>query len=216
MPTTFIISRHGPNFNPGDTVLRIGSQTDLPLSTTGRNAADALGRTLESRGFVPPTAVYVSPLIRTQETATRAIIAAGVANSPALQILPEFNEINYGPDDGKPEEALVARIGRDAIDAWERDSIMPPEWSPKPDVIIQNLRAVFTRLAAANTSDQNQIIWGFSSGGIIRFLADPRLADIIEWAMPRPDKIKVAPAHFAHLEYNGHKWAIKEWNVKPT
>ncbi len=216
MPTTFILSRHGHNFDPTDITLRMGSQTDLSLSSTGRDAADALGRTLASRGFAPPSAVYVSPLIRTQETATRALTSAGVTNPPALQILSEFNEINYGEDDGKPEEALIARIGKDAIDAWERNGIMPPEWSPKPDVIIQHLRAVFTRLAAANTPDQHQTDWGFSSGGIIRFLSDPRLADIIEWAIPRPDKIKVAPAHFAHLEYNGHKWAIKEWNVKPS
>lgn len=216
MPITFILSRHGPNFNPGEPVLRIGSQTDLALSTTGRDAADALGGTLSARGFAPPSAVYVSPLIRTQETATRAIIAAGIVNPPAPQILPEFNEINYGPDDGKPEEALIARIGKDAIDAWERDSLMPPEWSPKPDVIIQNLRAVITRLTATNTPDHHHIVWGFSSGGIIRFLADPRMADIIEWAIPRPDKIKVAPAHFAHLEYTGKTWQIHEWNVKPT
>ncbi len=216
MPITLILSRHGPNFNPGDRVLRIGSQTDLPLSSTGRDAADALGLTLSARGFAPPAAVYVSPLIRTQETATRALASAGVQIPPALQILPEFNEINYGDDDGKPETDLIARIGENAMKAWERDSIMPDGWSPKPDVIIQNLRAVLTRLAATNTPDQNQTIWGFSSGGIIRFLADPRLSDIIEWAIPRPDKIKVAPAHFAHLEYTGKTWQIHEWNVKPT
>ncbi len=216
MSITFILSRHGHNFDPTDVTLRMGSQTDLPLSTTGRDAADALGRMLASRGFAPPSAVYVSPLIRTQETATRALIAAGVTPAPTLQILPEFNEINYGPDDGKPEDALIARIGRDAIDAWERDSLMPPEWSPKPDVIVQNLRVVLMRLATTNGPDESQTIWGFSSGGIIRFLADPHLSDIINWDIPRPDKIKVTPAHFAHLEYTGNTWLIKGWNVNPN
>ena len=215
MPLTFIFCRHGPNFDPGDTVLRIGARTDLPLSTTGRDKADALGRTLSARGFAPPSAVYVSPLRRTQETATRALASAGVTNPPALQILTEFNEIDYGDDDGKPEDDLVARIGRDAIDAWERNSIMPAEWSPKPDTIIQNLRTVLTRLAALDRPDQRHMIWGVSSGGIIRFLGDPRLTNIVGWAMPRPDKIKVSPAHFAHLEYINHKWMIQSWNVNP-
>jgi broad specificity phosphatase PhoE len=212
---TFILARHGPNFNPSDVTLRMGCRTDWPLSSTGRDRADELGRTLNARGFTPPDAILVSPLIRTQETATRALNAANVANPPALDILPEFNEIDYGVDDGKPEDDLVARIGKPAIDAWERDSIMPDEWSPKPDVIAANLRAVFARLAHGHDTTPKSIIWGFSSGGIIRFLGDPRLADIITWACPRPDKVKISPAHFVHLEYDGRKWQVKGWNIKP-
>lgn len=212
--TTFILARHGPNFNPGDVTLRMGSRTDWPLSSTGRERADQLGRALAARGLTPPVAVYVSPLIRTQETATRALAAAGLSG-PAFHILPEFNEINYGPDDGKPEDDLIARIGKPAIEAWERDSIMPPDWSPKPDVIAANLRTVLNRIASMPPAQPPAIVWGFSSGGIIRFLGDPRLADIVTWTCPRPDKVKISPAHFAHLEYNGGKWQIEAWNVNP-
>lgn len=213
MPITFILARHGPNFNPGDITLRMGRRTDWPLSSSGRDRADDLGRTLAARGFTPPDGVLVSPLIRTQETATRALAAAGLSG-PAFEILPEFNEIDYGVDDGKPEDDLVARIGKPAIEVWEQDSIMPDEWSPKPDDITANLRTVLDRLARQDASRAKSIIWGFSSGGIIRFLGDPRLADMITWACLRPDKVKISPAHYVHLEYDGHKWQIQGWNLR--
>ena len=33
--TKLIVVRHGNTFNKGDTILRVGSKTDLPLTATG-------------------------------------------------------------------------------------------------------------------------------------------------------------------------------------
>ncbi|MEL6754250.1 MAG: histidine phosphatase family protein, partial [Pseudomonadota bacterium] len=42
MQTLYIV-RHGNTFDTGDTVLRVGGRTDLPLSTSGEMQATALG-----------------------------------------------------------------------------------------------------------------------------------------------------------------------------
>ena len=44
------------------------------------------------------------------------------ATSPELSITPleALREIDYGPDENKPEVDVIARIGEAALDAWEK------------------------------------------------------------------------------------------------
>ena len=44
----------------------------------------------------------------------------------------------YGPDEGKPETEVVARIGQKALDEWERAAIVPDGWLVCVDDIISS------------------------------------------------------------------------------
>src|SRR5690242_20134159 len=96
--TTILIARHGNTFDPGDNVVRVGCKTDLPLSQSGIFQAELIGQYV-LRQRITLAAVYTSELKRTIETATIALESAE-QNVPVYN-LAIFNEIDYGPDEGK-------------------------------------------------------------------------------------------------------------------
>ncbi len=117
----FVIVRHGNTFAPGDPPRRIGARTDLPLVASGIAQAEALRDAFARRGLAFAR-VLASPLRRTRETA--AIVAPHVTAEPAGFL----REIDHGPDEGRTEAEVLARIGADALARWEAAAEPPPEW----------------------------------------------------------------------------------------
>ncbi len=114
-----VIVRHGNTFAPGEPPRRIGARTDLTLVESGRAQARALQAHFAGVRF---DRCLCSPLLRTRETA--AIIAPYLDAEPAEWL----REIDHGPDEGRYEEDVTARIGREALAAWESDAIAPAGW----------------------------------------------------------------------------------------
>ena len=115
MASRIIVVRHGNTFDKGDVVTRVGGRTDLPLSVSGRVQAEALARHFATTAFATARS---GPLKRTRETA--AAILAAQANPPELTTDLFLREIDYGPDENRPEEEVIARIGKAALDAWNQ------------------------------------------------------------------------------------------------
>jgi probable phosphoglycerate mutase len=162
--TRFLIVRHGNTFSPGETVLRTGARTDLPLSPSGLAQAHALGPALRTHlANHPVRFVIAGPLRRTQETASAL---TGQLPGPALAMTCEaLREIDHGPDEGQPETAVLARLGEAALEAWEQHASMPSEWSPRPDVLIAQWRALLSGLARPEPSAVVLV----TSNGLARF-----------------------------------------------
>lgn len=137
----FII-RHGNTFGPGETPRRIGAGTDLPLVESGHRQADRLSAHLAKRGLAV-SGLFSSPLRRARETAER--IGAALRHAPD-GTLPWLNEIDHGPDEGQPEEAVIARIGKEAIERWDRQGIAPPDWIVDAETRIAAWQAFFRQL----------------------------------------------------------------------
>jgi len=156
-----VIVRHGNTFDAGDVVTRVGGRTDLPLSSSGQAQAAALARHFAAAGTVFATA-RSSPLKRTRATA-EAILAA-VRNAPELTTDLFLREIDYGPDENRPEEEVVARIGKAALDAWERENIPPPDWRVDVQALIGNWQERIAKLAGQ--PGDHLIV---TSNGIARF-----------------------------------------------
>lgn len=57
--TRIIIFRHGNTFDVGDTVLRVGRRTDIPLSGSGRKQSRLLGEAMAAQQC-RPAAVFTS------------------------------------------------------------------------------------------------------------------------------------------------------------
>ena len=199
MTAKLYIVRHGNTFETGDIVTRVGGRTDLPLSPSGEAQAQKLAQHFADEGIAFATA-RSGPLKRTRRTA--AAILAAQANPPELAIDLFLREIDYGPDENRPDDEVVARIGKAALDAWERDSIPPPGWRVDPAAVTGNWQEVF-----ADLRDETGAHLVVTSNGIARFA----LAAAGE---TRPDA-KLATGAYGVIEIGGDIAHVRDWNRRP-
>jgi probable phosphoglycerate mutase len=192
------IVRHGNTFEKGDIVTRVGGRTDLPLTTTGEAQATALGEHFRGQGIAFATA-RAGPLRRTRRTAD--LILSRQAAPPELQIDLFLREIDYGPDENRPEADVVARIGQAALQAWEDESIPPPGWRVDPAAITGNWQELFAKLKSAEGA--HLIV---TSNGIARFAL----------AAAGAEGAKLATGAYGEIELDGSGAAtVLSWNVRP-
>jgi len=196
-----VIVRHGNTFDAGDVVTRVGGRTDLPLSASGRQQAEALARHFAAAGTSFATA-RTGPLKRTRQTA-EAILAAQPA-APDLTTDLFLREIDYGPDENRPEEDVIARIGKPALEAWERDNIPPPGWRVDVEALIGNWQERIAKLAAQ--PGDHLIV---TSNGIARFALAAIRATGFDGKLKTGawGVIEIAP---------GAAPAVTAWNLRPA
>lgn len=200
---TLLIARHGNTFDPGDTILRVGKRTDLPLSKSGVEQAKNLGHFLQKK-YPNIDRVIVSSLKRTQQTASLAL------PDISFEINSMFDEIDYGVDDGCPESSVVARVGADALKKWEDNAIPVPEWHINPEEIIQHWKNFACSCVAER--ENNSVLLVVTSNGIARF-APHILANFAEFKQNHPLKLKTGAITAFH--YDNGKWQIDYWNHAP-
>lgn len=162
----FVIVRHGNTFAAGEPPRRIGARTDLPLTDAGVAQAAALGRHFAASGW-RFARILVSPLARTRQTA-QAILDHQQA-PPVPVPCNWLREIDHGPDENRTEAEVLARIGNDALTAWDKRAEPPQGWI----VEAETRRAAWRHLFA--TDEGPTLI--VTSNGAARFalLADPVL-----------------------------------------
>ena len=123
MTTRLIIARHGNTFTKDQTPTRVGGRTDLPLVESERGTN--IGKYLKLKNMLPDV-VFAAPLKRTMETARLAVAEMGLPLT--VQEEDSFREIDYGPDENKTEDVVIARVGEDAIKLWNEKAIAPEGW----------------------------------------------------------------------------------------
>lgn len=197
------IVRHGNTFDKGDIVTRVGARTDLPLSLSGQGQAAALGEHFQALSFKQ---AFSSSLLRTQETA-HAILAAQ-NNQCAIETLEFLKEIDYGQDENRPEQDVAARLGQEAINAWDQDCIVPQGWGVDPEAIIQSWRLFFKNIM---DSDREGPILLVTSNGIARFA----LLAMTEPVNTKLDKKLKTAAYGKVLVSEMGQTRITEWNRRP-
>lgn len=138
MRRVFVI-RHGNTFTNSAEARRIGARTDIPLVKSGRAQADRLGAWFAGQGRTI-TRLLSSPLLRARETADRI---AAANRHPSDGIADWLGEIDHGPDEGRPEADVFARIGAQALADWDERAIAPDGWIVDADSRIAAWRAFF-------------------------------------------------------------------------
>ncbi|MEL6567392.1 MAG: phosphoglycerate mutase family protein [Pseudomonadota bacterium] len=198
MARLFIV-RHGNTFDKGDTILRVGGRTDLSLSTSGELQATALGARFAELG-IAPARIIAGPLKRTVQTATAISDALG---GPAPVMDERLREIDYGPDEGKPEEDVIARTGREAMDAWEREARVPDGWRVDTSALVDMWK---DQLAALAETDED--IMAVTSNGIARFVLQviPTNTDV---------PLKLRTGAYGVIERTSNQVHLTEWDVRP-
>ena len=206
MTTRLIIARHGNTFTKDQTPLRVGARTDLPLVETERGTN--VGKYLRMRTIIPDV-VFVAPLKRTMETARLAI--AELDKDIKLNVDDRFTEIDYGPDEGKTESEVIARIGQKAIEEWDRAGIVPDGWTVSVEGIIEQWK-IFAK--EIEEQYKNKTVMVVSSNGIIRFA--PYLTGDFE-KFSENFNIKVGTGSVCILEKDDgdENWRVVEWGTKP-
>ena len=117
-----------------------------------------------------------------------------------------FNEIDYGPDENKIEDEVIARIGAAAIKNWEEHATLPDGWSPDANIIIENWKNFAQQITKDHPDDTVLVV---TSNGIARF------------ALNLPDSrqnvdLKLATGAYGILEHTPETgWAVKGWNIRP-
>lgn len=214
--TTLIIARHGNTFASEDTPTRVGARTDLPLVETGRLQAAALGQYLKEHQLFPDV-VYSSTLQRTKETARIALQECGIKNP--VYSLAIFDEIDYGPDENQTEDNVIARIGMDALKAWEEEAIVPDGWNIDPEEAINNWRNFAHEITKTHDTitnivhDINETVLVVTSNGVARFA--PHITENFN-SFLQNNTIKLSTGALAILKFDGNTWHIQDWNIKPT
>ena len=200
--TRIVICRHGNSFDKGDVVTRIGARTDLPLSISGIDQARGLAKQFSSgtSGFEFKLA-FCSSLLRTYQTADFILTSGNDVKS--LNILKFLTEIDYGVDENKPEEQVVARLGRDAITLWDEKAIPPEGWDVNPEELIQSWKDFFARYM-----DHEGDILVVTSNGIARFALDA----VDEITTDAPRKLRTAAYGIIEIE-NGHS-KLTAWDIR--
>ncbi len=204
---TLLIARHGNTFDPGDVILRVGKQTDFPLSNSGREQAKKLGVFLSEK-YPKIDLVLVSSLRRTQETASIAL------PENAFEINPIFDEIDYGIDDGKPESQVIERIGEQALKQWEEHAVPPSGWKVEPEKIMHDWQDFAKKCVEQYPSGATILV--VTSNGIARF-APSILNKVSNQHLTPSLSLKMKTGAISSFQFTKKQgWQLEYWNFLPT
>lgn len=204
--TILMIARHGNTFEPGETPRRVGARTDLPLTAKGVEHGRNLGQYLQKINLLPDI-IYTSHLKRTIQTAQEILRTTNLNMRP--QATRNFNEIDYGPDENKTEDEVIARIGEHALMKWEEHGLAPPGWSPDAETIMRRWTDFSDMILKKHPG---KVVLVVTSNGIARFALG--LGGDFESAR-KTYGLKLATGALGVLEHDGARWTIQNWNVRP-
>ncbi|MBE6356169.1 MAG: histidine phosphatase family protein [Lentisphaerae bacterium] len=225
--TRLIVVRHGNTFNSGDVILRVGSATDIPLTETGMKQAYAAGAMIAELGF-DPQVIFHAPLQRTCQSAVG--IAASFPDA-ALEETEFLSELDYGSDDGKPEDEVVLRLGivedpaaitpdtalddlraagKAALKRWDAEAVLPKAWyflaerAGELEKQWQDFAALILEKYTGKT------VVAVTSNGIARFSKA-----ILPGGESLEGSLKLATGAFGVYEFSDGAWHSTRWNVRP-
>lgn len=206
MSTELYLFRHGNTFLPGEEPRRIGV-TDLPLVPSGIEQFEKLAEHLKDKR-AKFSAIYCAKLMRSRKSAE--VLAAGLGLSDNKIIIDDrFNEVDCGIDDGKPESEIRARLGDEAIRAWDENFVVPEGWNVNPDSIREQWREFLEMLI---TEYKNQSVAVITSGGIGRFA----LTFATNFSHFKEEHgIKMKTGSYGVMKHGADGWVIESLSLRP-
>ena len=202
-----LLVRHGNTFDKGDVVRRVGAQTDIVLSQSGKKQCQNLGKHL-SKQYTSIEQTFCSELIRTKQSA-ELILSQYSNNTSVITSLSILNEVDYGIDDGKPESEVIERLGADALKAWDEYCILPKDWKFNVDDTIQSINACLDDFIKKY---DNKTILIVTSNGIARFFS---LLLKAPQCIKRAYPLKMPTASVSELTYDQEQgWRCQYWGKR--
>ncbi len=206
--TTLLIARHGNTFTPEQTPTRVGAHTDLSLVPSGQEQAQFLGQYLTQENLVP-NVIFTSHLKRTYEMAN--IACTEIGQKIPTERTEVFNEIDYGPDENKTEDEVIARLGKQPLKDWDEKGLVPNGWKVDPQAIIQRWQDFAKEI---ERDYEGQTVLVITSNGVARF-APHLTGDFYGFRENNAIKISTGALCIFEKESSDNFWTITNWNIKP-
>ena len=198
-----------------------------PLTEKGVAQGNAVGRDLAASGIVVD-AIFSAPLLRTRRSAEE--IASYYGNMPVV-VEKFLTELDYGMDDGQPEDDIVLRLGivesngkispattldelreagKAALKKWDSEAVLPRAWehlAPRAAQLEKDW-AEFGRKVAAEFSGKTVV--AVTSNGIARFSKV-----LLNGDDALGGNLKLATGAYGIYVYENGAWRSEKWNVRP-
>ena len=196
-----LLARHGNTFGPGDKIVWVGAQEDLPLVEKGEAQARQLGEALQDAGLVP-TRIISGPLKRTRRAAEIVKQLTGFGGE--IEIDMRLREIDYGSWGGNSNDEIEAEFGLETLEEWDKHHRRPAgvDWSPSEDELKANALAA---MADAVIEDGFALI--ITSNGILRYMHGALKGD--------DANAKVKTGYCCAAEIDGASGLRLFWNEAP-
>lgn len=228
--TKLIIVRHGNTFNPQDVILRVGARTDLPLTEEGHLQGVRVGQWIKEHHLVPDV-IFCAPLMRTLQTADEILRELNPAIITGPVISEFLTELDYGEDDGQPENDVILRLGAiylrnqitqkttiselrlagmDVLRRWDQDAVIPEGW----EHLIEYVPTLIT--SWKNFADMLLERW---SGKTVIAVTSNGIARFSRYLLPEESyqacpSLKLATGALGVYSHDGYAWNRTAWNVK--
>lgn len=203
-----LFARHGNTFAPGDKVVWVGRETDLPLVEKGLAQAAAAAEALRRTGLIPDV-IYAASLKRTR---TFAGIVADSLGLPAPIIDSRLDEIDYGRWAGRTNDEIAADgpAAQAAMTAWGSHDVWADGvgWASRWADIQAAVSGFSTERLALSGHRRPLVV---SSNGILRFLPRVLLA-----GQAQPDSFKMRTGHLGIIDCQDGEACLRGWDVAPA
>jgi probable phosphoglycerate mutase len=199
---TLILCRHGATDYHPDRFYEAGDGP--PLSAQGLGHAEALGRWFE-RQALPVAGLYVSPTLRTRQTAAAIERVLGVHGSA----WPDLTERSMGRWNGR----LVDEVRRDDPDGWMAWKADPVGFTPKGGESLENFgQKIEATVADLIARHPGGMIVAVTHVGTIR----AALCAALGCALEHGKRLVIEPGSVTRLDYTTG-WPNVVWmGVQPT
>jgi probable phosphoglycerate mutase len=109
--------------------------------------------------------------------------------------------VDYGPDEGKSETEVIARLGREALEAWDKHARPPQGWK----VDVDGLRTAWMAFLASCDKGSNTLV--VTSNGVARFLLD-----VVTYDAKVPLKLRTGAFGVIELHPSGPR--LLAWDIR--
>jgi 2,3-bisphosphoglycerate-dependent phosphoglycerate mutase len=202
--THLLIARHGNTFAKGEVVTRLG-KTDKPLVASGEAQAERIVSFLTAEGLLPDVA-FTSTLQRTRRMAE--IIRDATALPFPTYALEQFDEIDYGEDENRPESDVIARLGAEAIRLWDEEAIPPQGWQVDVPTLIAAWQDFAGQLLREHHGKTTLVV---TSNGIARF-APYLTGDYSAFRATHSLKLRTGGLCLLTHDRSATHWQCEWWN----
>jgi probable phosphoglycerate mutase len=204
---TLLFARHGNTFGPGDKVVWVGRETDLPLVEKGLRQAVAAAEAFRRRDLIPDV-IYCASLQRTRRFAEIVADNLGIC-APVVD--GRLDELDYGSWAGRSNDEILAADPAAAavMEAWNSADIWPAQrvWVSQRDSVIEAL-ADFAGDCLTEGRHRRPLV--VSSNGTLRFL--PRL--LLEKQTQLPS-FKMRTGHLGFITRRNGETLLETWDMSP-
>jgi probable phosphoglycerate mutase len=201
-----LFARHGNTFAPGDKVVWVGRETDLPLVPKGEDQARRVAAAILRSGCIPDVIITA----KLKRTTRFAEIVAGELGLPQPEPDSRLDEIDYGPWAGLTNDEISATGDRAAaaLAAWGAHDIWPAGFGWRPDeAAIKAAVAAFIAEKPMSGLYKRPLV--VSSNGILRFLGRALAPNATRASF------KMRTGHLGRIVQNGNEARLTGWDQSP-